>query len=123
MPTLKKPSRVVKSSLPTRTPTVTSLHRRYVGSDPARQADYADAVRDIALGEKLFQAREAAGLTQAALARKIGTQPSAISRLEDADYDGHSMDTLRRVADALGLMLIVDFVNKPAPTKPRRLVK
>ncbi len=69
----------------------------------------------MALGEKLHLAREAAGLTQAALARQIGTQPSAISRLEAADYDGHSMDTLRRVADALGLMLVVDFIPKPQP--------
>ena len=69
----------------------------------------------MALGEKIRRLREAADLTQQELADKIGTHPSAISRIEDADYDGHSMSTLQKVADALDMLLLVDF----APKHPR----
>ena len=46
--------------------------------------------------------RTQAGLTQKELAARIGTTPSVISRLEDADYGGHSLSMLRRIAAAVG---------------------
>jgi predicted transcriptional regulator len=49
----------------------------------------------------IYDARTHAGLTQTQLAEKVGTTQSVISQLEDADYDGHSLSMLRRVAAAL----------------------
>ncbi len=43
------------------------------------------------------RAREEAGLTQAELARRIGTTQSAIARLEDADYTGHTLKLVQRI--------------------------
>ena len=51
-----------------------------------------------------------AGLTQAELAQLVGTTQSVISRLEDADYEGHSLSMLQRIADALHQRLEVRFV-------------
>jgi hypothetical protein len=35
-----------------------------------------------------------------------------ICRLEDADYEGHSMAMLRRIAEALGKQVVVQFVKR-----------
>ena len=49
-------------------------------------------------------------MTQSLLATAIGTTQSVISRLEDADYGGHSLRLLRRVAEATGQRLELRFV-------------
>jgi transcriptional regulator with XRE-family HTH domain len=51
--------------------------------------------------------RTEAGLTQKELADLVGTTQSVISRLEDADYEGHSLFMLRRIATALKQRLLV----------------
>ncbi len=86
------------------------LRRRAKARGAKRLAEFDQAARDMKLGFKIRQLREAAGLTQKQLADKIDTQPSAISRIEDADYDDHSLNTLRKVAAALNLQLVVNFV-------------
>lgn len=53
------------------------------------------------------KAREEEGLTQAGLAKKVGTTQSVISRLEDADYEGHSLSMLNRIAQTLHRRLVV----------------
>ena len=90
------------------------MARRFYEGRPERIAQRDQTHRDMALGMKIQRLREAAGMTQRALAKKIGTQPSAISRIEDADYDGHSLSVLQKVADALDMLLLVGF----APRKP-----
>jgi hypothetical protein len=47
----------------------------------------------------------------------VGTSSSVISRLEDAEYRGHSLAMLRRIADAVGMKVVVRFV--PLDTDPR----
>lgn len=54
-------------------------------------------------------AREKKGLTQAELVKMIGTTQSVISRLEDTDYEGHSLALLQRIAAALGRKLEVSM--------------
>jgi ribosome-binding protein aMBF1 (putative translation factor) len=51
-----------------------------------------------------------AGLSQKQLAELVGTTQSVISRLEDADYTGHSLDMLSRIAAALHFHLQVKLV-------------
>jgi ribosome-binding protein aMBF1 (putative translation factor) len=85
------------------------LYRRVYADRPDRQEGLAQTRREMALGFKIRRLRENAGLTQQQLADQIGTKPSAISRIEDADYDGHSVSLLARLAKALDMRLIVDF--------------
>lgn len=49
----------------------------------------------------IYNARKSAGLTQTQLADLIGTHQPVIAQLEDADYDGHSLTMLQRIAKAL----------------------
>lgn len=60
----------------------------------------------------ILEAREAAGLTQRQLADLIGTKQPAIARLEDADYEGHTLSMLQRIADALGRRLVLRMEPK-----------
>jgi hypothetical protein len=47
----------------------------------------------------------------------VGTTQSVISRLEDADYEGHSLAMLRRIARAVGYVVQVRVCpSEPAPT-------
>lgn len=60
--------------------------------------------------QAIYDARQAAGLTQTQLARLAGTTQSVISRLEDGDYDRHSLAMLERIAAALHRRVEVRFV-------------
>jgi len=59
--------------------------------------------------------RKSKKLTQADLAKLIGTTPSVIARLENLQYDRHSWRTLRRIGDALGYDIEIRF-EKRAPS-------
>jgi len=91
---------------------------RLIGDDPARRAGIADARLNLEVAQVVYDARRQAGLTQAQLARRIGTTQSVISRLEDSDYGAHSLTMLRRIAVALDLCLRISF--EPARTRRRR---
>jgi DNA-binding XRE family transcriptional regulator len=66
---------------------------------------------NLDIARKLYDLRAKARLSQAELARKVGTTQSVISRLEDADYDGHSLAMLRRVASALEKRVEIRFLS------------
>jgi DNA-binding XRE family transcriptional regulator len=70
---------------------------------------------EIALGMKIRQLREAAGMTQQQLAKRVPTQPSAISRIEDADYDG----TLCRCCQRSPRRWTYDRLSILSPGNPR----
>jgi ribosome-binding protein aMBF1 (putative translation factor) len=91
--------------------------QRFEGGSPERIAEREKTAREMALGMKIRRLREEAGWTQKQLAEKIGTRPSAISRIEVADYDSHTVTLLERVADALGMTLKIDFQRKPQMAK------
>ena len=55
----------------------------------------------------------AAGLPQAQLAKLVGTTASVICRLEDSDYEGHSVAMLRRIATALDRRVEIRFLPLP----------
>ena len=58
----------------------------------------------------IYEARTQAGLTQEDLARLVGTKQPVIARLEDADYEGHSLSMLQRIAMALHQRLEIHLV-------------
>lgn len=96
------------------------LHRREYEGRPLRLEELEQTRREMALGLKIRRLREDAGLTQQQLADRIDTQPSAISRIEDADYDAHTLSLLKRVAEALDMRLVVDFESRdPRPVRRR----
>ncbi|MDR1213470.1 MAG: helix-turn-helix domain-containing protein [Propionibacteriaceae bacterium] len=74
--------------------------------------------QDLDLGQLIYDLRTAAGLSQRELALRMGTTQSVISRLEEGGGARNRMDTLARVATALGRHLIVSFPQQlPAELK------
>jgi ribosome-binding protein aMBF1 (putative translation factor) len=86
------------------------IFNRFYKNRPDRQASLEQTAADVALGDRIHELRTRAGLSQKELADLIGTQPSAICRIEDADYQGHSVETLRRIARALKVQLKIEFI-------------
>ena len=86
------------------------LHRRFYEGKPGRLKNLEEARANEEIARKIYQLRTAAGLTQTQLAKLIGTTASAICRLEDADYEGHSLAMLRRIGGALNQRVEVRFV-------------
>lgn len=72
------------------------------GIDPDRDPEMLAIAEDFRIGQLIYDAREEAGLTQKQLAELVGTTQSVISQLESAEYKGHSLTMLRRIAAALG---------------------
>ncbi|MCH8824625.1 MAG: helix-turn-helix transcriptional regulator [Planctomycetes bacterium] len=74
---------------------------RMVGDDAELQLQIqlSDITADIA--EQVYEARTERSITQTELAVLIGTSQSAVARVENADYDGHSIRTLVKIANAL----------------------
>lgn len=68
----------------------------------------ARANQDVA--HALYDLRTAHGLTQQQLAERVGTKQAVIARLEDADYEGHSLRMLARIAAVLEQRVKVEFV-------------
>jgi DNA-binding XRE family transcriptional regulator len=86
------------------------LHRRYVRGDAKKLAELDQIRADNAVARKIHDLRTQAGLSQRELAKLIGTSASTINRLEDADYEGHSLATLNRIAEALDRRVEIRFV-------------
>lgn len=89
------------------------LIRAKLAANPelARAVEVESFNADIA--QQVYNLRLEAKLTQKQLAVLVDTQQSVISRIEDADYDGHSLTMLKRIARALNRRLKVDFCAKP----------
>jgi DNA-binding XRE family transcriptional regulator len=77
---------------------------------PARLKNLEEARANEEIARKIHELRAAAALTQTQLAKLIGTTASVICRLEDADYEGHSLAMLRRIAGALNQRVEIRFV-------------
>jgi ribosome-binding protein aMBF1 (putative translation factor) len=93
------------------------------GSDPAYRADLEREKNRVRAACAIYEARTAAGLTQAQLAERVGTTQSVIARLEDADYEGHTLRVLDRIATALGQRVEVTFVPVCAGEEPGRTAR
>jgi len=91
--------------------------RAELAADPTLAGLVEQESLHVEIAEEVFSLRKAAGLSQKQLAEMIGTSQSVISRIEDADYDGHSLSLLRRIASALGKKLLVKFCSEEQKTR------
>lgn len=106
---MKKTRRSIRTSKKSNHATSDALRilDRVTGRDEKLRTLITEATINADIAEMLLAARERAGLTQAQLAQRVGTKQPVIARLEDADYNGHSLTMLQRIATALGLRLEV----------------
>jgi DNA-binding XRE family transcriptional regulator len=100
---------MAKTSKPT-SDAVEVLQRRFYEGKPARLKNLEEARGNEEIARKIYALRTAADLTQTQLADIIGTTASVICRLEDADYEGHSLAMLRRIGAALNQRVEIRFV-------------
>jgi ribosome-binding protein aMBF1 (putative translation factor) len=87
------------------------IHRRYYEGRPDRISQLEEAILNDDIARKIYELRCAAGLSQRKLAKLLGTTASVICRLEDADYAGHSLSMLNRIANALNKKVKIEFVS------------
>jgi DNA-binding XRE family transcriptional regulator len=92
------------------TDAVEIIHRRLYEGKPERLASLEEERANADIARKIYELRTKAGLTQRELAKLIRTSASAICRLEDADYEGHSLSMLRRIAAVLHQRAEIRFV-------------
>ncbi len=85
-------------------------HRRFFAGKPERLVELEEARASAEVARKVYDLRSKAKLTQKELAKRVGTTASVISRLEDDDYQGHSLVMLRRIATALNKRVEIRFV-------------
>jgi transcriptional regulator with XRE-family HTH domain len=81
----------------------------WIGDDKGLRRAIAASAAHNAAAQLVHDARTSLGWTQAELARRVGTRQSVISRIEDADYHGHSLGLLQRIAFEMGLEVDIRF--------------
>lgn len=96
---------------PKTTDAVAILKRRYIGKSEEKLAELEQIRAENAVARKIYELRIRAGLSQRALAKQVGTSAAAICRLEDTDYEGHSLAMLNRIAAALDKRVEIRFIS------------
>lgn len=92
------------------------------GKEPEMLALIEEEAENLRIAKNIYELRIQAGLSQAELARRIGTTQSVISRLEDANYEGHSLPVLQRIAAALDKRIEIHWMpihKKTVFAKPK----
>ena len=103
----------MKHQATSRTSDAGALLDKLIGNDAEMRNMIAEEAANLNVARKIYTLRTGAKLTQAQLAKKVGTTQSVISRLEDADYDGHSLAMLTRIAAVLERRVEIRFVPRP----------
>ncbi len=104
--------------MPKKTTDALKILANDAGKEPEMQRMFEEEVANREVAQKIFQLRNKARISQAELARRVGTTQSVISRLEDADYDGHSLAMLNRIAAALQRRVEIRFVPRKRRLQP-----
>ena len=78
--------------------------------DPEFKAYYQEERQALKLAMKIAELRNQKGLTQQELARLMGTSQQAISRIESGEYEGFTLKTLEKIAEATGMRVKIEFV-------------
>ncbi len=84
--------------------------RQMTAEDAEMEGLVKEASLNAEIAQLIYHARTQAGLTQQQLADRIGTKQSVIARLEDAEYEGHSLSMLQKIARALNQRLEVQLI-------------
>jgi HTH-type transcriptional regulator/antitoxin HipB len=71
-------------------------------ADPEGRRLYEEEAAKSELWLQLVEARHAAGLTQAEVAKRLGVSQAQVARIEKRGYDSYTLNTLRRYVQALG---------------------
>jgi len=80
--------------------------------DPAFKKAWHDLDPEFELLESMLKAREKAGISQSELARRMGIKQPALSRLERGGISKASVETLKKIAKALGARLVLKLESK-----------
>ena len=98
------------------------VFRRELLADPKTKAAYDELEPEFTVFRELRRARLRAGLSQAAVAKRMGTKAPAVSRIEAAGATGPSpsVRTLRKYAAAVGCRLDVRLRPWPPRRRSRR---
>lgn len=87
------------------------LQRKPKWRDQEYREAYMEAAVEQGVAWQIRINRTLRKMTQAELAKKIGSKPSGISRLEDPEYGAHSLETLKEIARAFDCALLVKFIS------------
>lgn len=79
---------------------------------PEFKKAWNDLTPEFALLKCMIEAREKTGISQAELAKRIGTKQPALSRLEKGGYRKATLETLEKITEALGLRLVIKIEPK-----------
>jgi ribosome-binding protein aMBF1 (putative translation factor) len=91
----------------------TEIVERRLRKSARYRRNFERTLHQIDLALLVREMREEADMTQAALAKRIETTQSVIARLEDAEYTGHSLAMLERIAAVCGVALKLHAEKKP----------
>ncbi|MDO8691658.1 MAG: XRE family transcriptional regulator [Dehalococcoidia bacterium] len=69
---------------------------------PEKSALYEEIAARSDLWLQLVEARQAAGLTQRQLAKRLGVSQAQVARIEKRGYESYTLNSLRRYIQALG---------------------
>lgn len=86
------------------------IYHRYIKDDPARVASFQEELTKAQLASEIYQLRDQAGLSREQLAELVGTSPSVIEDIEEADYEGDFLAMASRMATALHRRVEVHLV-------------
>jgi ribosome-binding protein aMBF1 (putative translation factor) len=92
--------------------------KRKTGIDPETDPEMLKISDDLRVAQMIYDARTEAGLTQQELAKAVGTTQSVISQLESAEYKGHSLSMLQRLAKALNRRVEVHLTPLNQTARP-----
>ena len=78
--------------------------------DPEFKTHYQGERQALKLAMKIAELRNQKGLSQQELAKLMGTSQQAISRIESGEYEGFTLKTLEKIAEATGMRVKIEFV-------------
>ena len=78
--------------------------------DPEFKKYYQEERQALKLAMSIAELRNQKGLSQQELAKLMGTSQQAISRIESGEYEGFTLKTLEKIAEATGMRIKIEFV-------------
>ena len=84
--------------------------QQMTSEDPEMEELINESSFNAELAQLIYRVRTQAGLTQQQLADRIGIKQSVIAELEDAEYEGHSLLIMQKIARVLNQRLEVHLI-------------